>query len=102
MQILRGIAAGTVVAIPLAIFILWWLSGVLLIAIFIAGGVGVGAAIIVGTRTDTTDIAADEAWRAAAPDLPPVSDRAAMEKRQVSMSGPGKSRKAARHFGAGE
>jgi len=62
----------------------------------IGSSVVLGGAIaaVVLTRTTEQDVMADEAWIAAAPDLPPSSDRRAMEASQGTLPGPEKGRTA--------
>jgi hypothetical protein len=55
---------------------------------------GLAVFSVVVTGTDAHDAAADAAWQAAAADLPPVSDRVALERDQVSMPGPVKPKRA--------
>jgi hypothetical protein len=43
---------------------------------------------VVGTGRDDAGVAADAAWRAASPDLPPVVDRVAMEQAQARIPSP--------------
>ena len=93
MQRVRGLIAATLVGVPLALFLWFWLHATVWFAIVIAGGVGVAIFAVVATRSDAHDEAADAAWREAAPDLPPVSDRAVLERNQASMSGPENQRK---------
>jgi hypothetical protein len=88
MQKVRGVLAGILVAVPLAIYVHLWLHGVVQAAALIGGAVGVAIALVVGTRSDAHDAAADAAWRERAGDLPPILDRLAMERAQVSMPGP--------------
>lgn len=93
MQRVRGILTGILVGVPLAIFVIVWLHGVVEVAALIGGGVGLAIALVVGTRSDAHDDAADRAWRVAARDLPPVSDRTTLERTQLKMPGPAKSRR---------
>jgi hypothetical protein len=93
LQRIRGIATGILVGIPLALFVMFWLHGVLEVAILIGGCVGLSIALVVGTRSDAHDDAADAAWREVALDLPPASDRVILERLQARMPGPSKSRR---------
>jgi len=88
MQKFRGILMAVVIAAGVAAFATVWLHAVPEVALAIAAIVGVAIALVVGTRTDAHDEAADAAWRLAAPGLPPGSDRAALELGQRSMPGP--------------
>jgi hypothetical protein len=90
LQRVRGLIAATLVAVPLAFFLWFSLHATLWFVGIIAGGVGAAIFATVATRSDANDEAADAAWREAAPDLPPVSDRAALERDQASMPGPEK------------
>jgi hypothetical protein len=95
LQRVRGLIAGILVGIPLWVFLV--LSPALHaqaeVAIAICVLVGVAVFAVVGTRSDAHDEAADAAWREAALDLPPASDRVILERMQASMPGPGKPRK---------
>jgi hypothetical protein len=88
MQRIRGVLTGTLVGVGLALYVALWLHGVREVAILVGAGVGLPIGLVVGTRTDAHDAAADEAWRSAAPDLPPASDRMALERLQARMPGP--------------
>jgi hypothetical protein len=83
---------GTLVGVSLAVYVAFWLHGVREAAILVGAGVGLAIGLVVGTRTDAHDAAADQAWRDAAPDLPPVSDRTALERLQAKMPGPDQDR----------
>lgn len=93
MQRFKGIAAGAVIGVPLGAYVHLQLHGILAVAILAGVCVGLPIAFVVGTRSDARDAAADAAWRAAAPDLPPVSDRRALERLQATMPAPGASRR---------
>lgn len=93
MQRLRGLFAALVVSVPLAAFMAFWLQAGLQLGAALAGIVGVAIFAVVATRSDEGDLAADAAWREAAPDLPPTSERAAMELAQISIPAPGKTRR---------
>ncbi|HJX68400.1 MAG TPA: hypothetical protein VJ258_06755 [Candidatus Limnocylindrales bacterium] len=92
MQRLRGVMAGALVGVGLAVYVAFWLHGVREVAILVGAGVGLAIGLVVGTRSDAHDAAAEEAWRNAAPDLPPASDRAALERSQAKMPGPDQDR----------
>jgi hypothetical protein len=94
MQRFRGVAAGAVIGVPLGAYVHLQLHGILAVAILAGACVGLPIAFVVGTRSDARDAAADAAWRAAAPDLPPVSDRTALERSQATMPAPSASRRA--------
>jgi hypothetical protein len=87
-QVLKGLGSAVVVCVPLGLYFHFWMRGTVLFTAFIVGVLGTGILIVVGTRSDEADAAADLAWRAAAPDLPPVSDRRSMEAAQFRRAGP--------------
>jgi hypothetical protein len=87
-QVLKGVFAAFAVGIPLGLYLHLWLHGTLLFTLAAVGTLGMGIIVVVGTRSDKTDAAADAAWKAAAPDLPPVSDRRALETAQAHLPGP--------------
>jgi hypothetical protein len=91
---LRGVIAALLVGAPLAIFLELWLHAAREVAALIASGVGVAIFAVVATGRDAHDDAADQAWREAALDLPPVSDRIVLARVQASMPGPEKRRRA--------
>jgi hypothetical protein len=94
MQRIRGVGAGAAIGVPLAAYVHLQLHGILAVAILVGVCVGLPIALVVGTRSDPRDAAADAAWREAAPDLPPVSDRTALERLQATLPGPGPNRRA--------
>jgi hypothetical protein len=85
--------AAVLVSVPLAIFLLLWLHATREFAVLIGCALGLAIFAVVATGTDAHDQAADAAWREAALDLPPVSDRITLERVQASMPGPEKSRR---------
>ncbi len=93
MQRVRGLIAGSLVGVPLGAFMILWLHAVVWAAALGGGTVGLAIFAVVATRRDVREEAADAAWREAAPDLPPVSDRAILERLQVKLPGPGRQRK---------
>ena len=90
LQRVRGIISAALVGLPLCAYLVFLLHAPLEVAAFISLVLGVAIFAIVATRSDSHDEAADRAWRAASPDLPPVSDRVALERDQISMPGPEK------------
>jgi hypothetical protein len=93
MQRLRGLFAGFAVGIPLAAFMVVWLQASPQLGALLAGFIGVAIFAVVASRSDKGDLASDVAWRAAASDLPPTAERAAMELAQTSIPAPGKPRR---------
>ena len=93
MQRVRGLFAAVVIGIPLGIFLVLWLHAVPQFAVLMGCLIGLAVFAVVATRSDTHDDAADLAWRAAAADLPPVSDRVILEQSQANMPGPGSRRR---------
>jgi hypothetical protein len=73
---------------------IFWLHAVVEAAAVGGGVVGLAIFAVVATRGDAREAAADAAWREAAPDLPPVSDRVTMERQQARLPGPPKRRSA--------
>ena len=93
MQRARGLIAGSLVGIPLGVFMILWLHAVVWAAALGGGVVGLAIFAVVSTRSDVREEAADAAWREAASDLPPVSDRVLLEKVQAKLPGPRKQAK---------
>jgi hypothetical protein len=92
MRVLQGLVSAVAVAVGLALWLVYWMGASLTFAV--AAGVVIGLAIlaVVGTRSGPRDLQADAAWREAAPDLPPGSDRLVMEASQVEIAGPEKAK----------
>jgi hypothetical protein len=88
LQRVKGLIAAAVIGIPLGAFIFVSLHASREIAVVVGSGVGLAIFAVVATGTDARDAVADAAWRQAAPDLPPASDRIAMETSQATMPGP--------------
>jgi hypothetical protein len=85
--------AGSLVGVPLGVFLLFWLHATREAGALVGFAVGLAVFVVVATGTDARDQIAESAWREAAPDLPPVSDRIALEQSQVTMPGPQKQRR---------
>jgi hypothetical protein len=88
LQKLRGLAGAAIVGLPLWCLLFFSLHATREIATIAAAGVGLAIFAVVSTGTDARDAEADAAWRDAAPDLPPASDRVALESSQATMPGP--------------
>lgn len=84
----RALVTALLVGVPVALFLLLWMHAMREFGLLVAGLVGLSIYVVVASGTDDRDAAADAAWREAAPDLPPVSDRSRMEESQVNMPGP--------------
>jgi hypothetical protein len=93
LQLARGLIVGALIGGPLGIFVTISLHATHEVAILIAVAVGLAICAVVATATNPQDEIADAAWREAAPDLPPTSDRIALERTQATMPGPGKRRR---------
>ncbi len=93
MQRVRGLVAATMVGVPVTLFLLATLHATREFGIFIGCVVGLGIFMVVSTGTDAHDGRADAAWREAAGDLPPASDRVLLEQTQAHMPGPEKPRR---------
>ena len=92
MQKVRALIAAAVVGMPLWCLLFFSLHATREIAAIAAAGVGLAIFAVVATATNPRDQVADAAWREAAPDLPPTSDRVALERTQATMPGPTKHR----------
>jgi len=95
LQRVRGLVAAVAVSVPLMIFLLLWLHATREFAVLIGCAIGLAIFAVVATGSDAHDAAADAAWKEAALDLPPVSDRVILERMQASMPGPEKPKRAA-------
>jgi hypothetical protein len=95
LQRIRGLIAGSLVGVPLGIFLLFTLHATREAGALVGFAVGLAVFVVVATGTDARDQIAEAAWREAAPDLPPVSDRVALEQSQRTMPGPHKQRRTA-------
>ncbi len=83
MRALQGFAAALVVASVFGTFMVVFLGASWLFALIASGAIAIGILAVVLTRTSERDVAADAAWVAASPDLPPASDRRALERSQI-------------------
>jgi hypothetical protein len=90
MRALQGLGSAVVVSTVFSLFLVGLLGATWPFAIGSSIVLGLGILAVVGTRASEKDVSADAAWREAAPDLPPVSDRRAMEAAQGTMPGPEK------------
>jgi len=88
MQLLRGLVVGAIVGVLLFAFLTMWMHAIDWLAAISSMALALAIMAVVGTGRDERGIAADAAWRAAAPDLPPVMDRIGMERRQAHLPGP--------------
>jgi len=68
------------------------LHAVPLVAAATGGIVGLVVFLIVASKPNPADASADAAWREAAKDLPPTSDRLALEAAQEHIARPGEGR----------
>jgi hypothetical protein len=93
LQRIRGLVIGALVGVPLGIFVTISLHATREVATLISLAIGLAIFAVVATATNPRDAIADAAWREASPDLPPVSDRVALERAQASMPGPSKPRR---------
>jgi hypothetical protein len=93
MQVLRGALAGAIVGgllyglLVISLHAIDWLAAIASVSL------GLAILAVVGTGRDERGAASDAAWSAAAPDLPPASDRAAMEQAQIHVPSPPQPRK---------
>jgi hypothetical protein len=88
MRALQGLGSAAVVGSVFSVFLVGWLGATWPFAIGASIVLGLGIVAVVGTRASDRDSAADAAWLRAAPDLPPASDRRALEAAQTAMPGP--------------
>jgi hypothetical protein len=93
MRALKSLGSALIVGVGFSVFLVFMLGANWRFAIGSSVVLGLGIVAVVGTRPSDKDVAADSAWRAAAPDLSPASDRLAMEAAQSSMPGPEKPRR---------
>jgi hypothetical protein len=93
LQRIRGLIVGALVGVPLGIFVTVTLHATREFAVLIGLAVGLAISVVVATGTNPRDEVADAAWREAAADLPPASDRIALERTQARMPGPIKQRR---------
>jgi hypothetical protein len=84
MQRLRSLALALCVGGILSLFLSWWMHAILVFSLLIGGGLALAIFAVVATGPNPRDAETDAAWRAAAPDLPPVSDRARLERIQAA------------------
>jgi hypothetical protein len=90
MRAIQGLGSATAVSIVFSLFLVGFLGAGWPFAIGASIVLSLGIVAVVASRSTDSDRAADEAWRLAAPDLPPTSDRQSMEQAQSVMPGPDK------------
>ena len=88
--LLRGLVISAIVGGLLYGFLTIWMHGAEWFAALASMALGLAILAVVGTRGDDNGAALDAAWRATAPDLPPVSDRVALEQAPIHIPGPAK------------
>jgi hypothetical protein len=93
MRTLQSLGSAIVVGSVFSFFLVGLLGATWPFAIFSSVVLGVGIVAVVATRSSEMEGAANDAWLEAAPDLPPASDRRAMEAAQATMPGPEKTRR---------
>jgi hypothetical protein len=90
MRTLKALGPALLVSIAFS----WWMVNMLgsgwLFAISFSSVIGFGIFAVVRSRPTEEDRLADEAWKSAVADLPPVSDRRALEQSQEAIPGPSK------------
>ena len=90
MRALRGLGVALIVCATLCVFLVLTMGASWTFALVASAVLGLAIVAVVGTRTGPEELLADAAWRAAAPDLPPNTDRLAMAATQVHIPGPEK------------
>lgn len=88
MRALQGLGSAIVVSSVFCLFLVGLLGATLPFAIGSGVVLGLGIVAVVATKSTAKDAAADVAWRKAAPDLPPASDRRATDAARGAMPGP--------------
>jgi hypothetical protein len=84
----RSLLSGAIMGVVSYLFLAVWMGGDRNFALVMSTIVGVAIFSVVGTGKDVRGAAADAAWQAAAPDLPPQSERAALERSQTHIPAP--------------
>jgi hypothetical protein len=92
MRALQSLGSAIVVGSVFSFFLVGLLGATWPFAIFSSLVLGIGIIAVVATQSSEKEGAADAAWLEAAPDLPPRSDRRAVETAQATMPGPEKTR----------
>jgi hypothetical protein len=92
MRAVQGLGSALVVSSVFSVFLVGLLGATWPFALGSGLVLGLGIIAVVGTRASEKDLLADTAWREAASDLPPASDRLTMEAAQSDMPGPEKMR----------
>lgn len=93
MRALQSLGSAIVVGSVFSFFLVGLLGATWPFAIFSSLLLGIGIIAVVATQTSDKEGESDAAWLAAAPDLPPASDRRALEIAQATMPGPEKTRR---------
>jgi MFS superfamily sulfate permease-like transporter len=84
----RALLTGLAVGIVSCLYLLLWMRWSIAISGAMSAVVGLAIASVVGTGHADRRDSADAAWEAAAPDLPPHSERVAMEQSQSNIPAP--------------
>ncbi len=92
----RALATGAVMGVVAFLYLAGWMRGDVLLSLVLSLMVAIAIASVVGTAKDTHNAAADAEWLAAAPDLPPFSERTSLERSQAHIAAPRKARAARR------
>jgi hypothetical protein len=82
--------------VVLFLYLAGWMRGDVRLSLVLSSMVAIAIASVVGTAKDSHNAAADAEWLAAAPDLPPFSERTNLERSQAHMAPPRKARSARR------
>jgi hypothetical protein len=96
MRALRGLGPALVVGGAFTLFLVNTLGAGWTFAIASSSAIGLGIWAVVSSRPTERDRMADEAWLAAAPDLPPESDRRTIDAKQATIPEPERKRAAGR------
>lgn len=92
MSRMRGLVFGVVTGGVAYLFLTLWMRGNSTFDMVLSTVLGVAVFSVVGTGKDERNVLADAAWQAAAPDLPPYSERLVLEHSQTRMPGPDRPR----------
>jgi hypothetical protein len=87
MRTLRGLATAFGVGGSFGVFMAVMLGATWQFSVAASALIGLAIAAVILSQTSEADLAADAAWTAAAPDLPPASDRRSLEQNVLEVPG---------------
>ncbi len=85
---MRMVVVAVAIGLAMFAFLTYWMRGSEIFTLPASIFIGAGVLAVMGTQNDDAAGAADRAWREAAPDLPPVSDRSKTASLEATITAP--------------